>query len=371
MAEILPEDGFAGTLIGRVSTAAGPSVVAVRQDGVFDLTAVVPTVADLCNAADPVALARSTGNRLGRLEELVPSLLAPIDLQAIKAAGVTFAVSLLERLIEEHSKGDLSRAETVRGELNQLIGVDITTIKPGTPEAEALKKTLVARGAWSPYLEVGIGPYAEIFTKAPPMAAVGYGAEIGIRSDSDWNNPEPEVTLIVNAQGKIVGATLGNDVNLRDMEGRSALLLGIAKDNNASCALGPFIRLFDKSFSLDDVRKAKVDLEVTGPDQFRLRGSSDLSKISRDPTELVTNAMGRMHQYPDGMALMTGTLFAPTEARTPGGTGFTHVVGDVVSIRSPKLGTLTNKVNHCDKIPPWTFGVSALMRNLAARGYLK
>ena len=293
MAEILPEDGFAGTLIGRVQTPAGPSVVAVRQDGVFDITATAATVADLCNAADPVALARSTGERLGSLDDVVHALLAPIDLQAIKAAGVTFAVSLLERLIEEHSKGDLSRAETVRGELKSIIGVDITTIKPGTPEAEALKKTLVARGAWSPYLEVGIGPYAEIFTKAPPMAAVGYGAEIGIRPDSDWNNPEPEVTLIVSAKGKIVGATLGNDVNLRDMEGRSALLLGIAKDNNASCSIGPFVRLFDQTFTLDDVRKAKVELEVTGPDQFRLRGSSDLSKISRDPTDLVTPRHGQ------------------------------------------------------------------------------
>jgi fumarylacetoacetate (FAA) hydrolase family protein len=371
VAEILPEDGCAGTLIGRIGTAAGPSVVAVRQDGVFDITTAAPTVADLCNSSDPVALARSKGQRLGSLDELLRSLLAPIDLQAIKAAGVTFAVSLLERLIEEHSKGDLSRAEEVRKELNSIIGVDITTIKPGSPAADALKKTLVARGAWSPYLEVGIGPYAEIFTKAPPMSAVGYGAEIGIRPDSDWNNPEPEVTLIVSAAGKIVGATLGNDVNLRDMEGRSALLLGIAKDNNASCAIGPFVRLFDETFTLDDVRKAKVDLEVTGPDQFRLRGSSDLSKISRDPTDLVMHAMGKLHQYPDGMALMTGTLFAPTEARKPDGLGFTHMVGDVVSIRSPRLGTLTNTVNHCDKIAPWTFGTSALMRNLAGRGLLK
>ncbi len=369
--EILPEDGFAGTLIGRVNTPAGPSVVAIRAGGVFDISAVAPTVADLCNAPDPLILAKSPGTRLGTLEQLVTSLLAPIDLQAIKAAGVTFAVSLLERLIEEQAKGDLVRAEAIRGEINTIIGADVSTIKPGSPEAETLKKNLVARGAWSPYLEVGIGPYAEIFTKAPAMAAVGYGAEIGIRPDSDWNNPEPEVTLVVSAAGKIVGATLGNDVNLRDMEGRSALLLGIAKDNNGSCAIGPFVRLFDETFTLDDVRKAKVELEVTGPDQFRLRGQSDLSKISRDPTDLVQQAMGGTHQYPDGMVLMTGTLFAPTEARKPGGTGFTHMVGDMVSIRSPKLGTLTNRVNHCDKIPPWTFGASALMRNLASRGLLK
>jgi len=371
VAEILPEDGAAGTLIGRMQRRDGPSVVAVRSDGVFDITRAAPTVADLCNAADPVAIARSAGERIGSLDEVIPNLLAPIDLQAIKAAGVTFAVSLLERLIEEHAKGDLSRADQVRKELNSIIGADITAIKPGSPAADQLKKTLMARSAWSPYLEVGIGPYAEIFTKAPPMAAVGYGAEIGIRSDSDWNNPEPEVTLVVSSKGKIVGATLGNDVNLRDMEGRSALLLGIAKDNNASCAIGPFVRLFDRTFTLDDVRKAKVDLEVTGPDQFRLRGSSDLSKISRDPTDLVRHAMGETHQYPDGMVLMTGTLFAPTEQRKPDGHGFTHMVGDLVSISSPKLGTLTNRVNHCDKIAPWTFGVSALMRNLATRGLLK
>jgi fumarylacetoacetate (FAA) hydrolase family protein len=370
VAEILPDDGTVGTLVGRVNTPAGPSVVAVRADGVFDITAAAATVADLCNATDPVAVAKSQGTRIGALDEVIHALLAPIDLQAIKAAGVTFAVSLLERLIEEQAKGDQPRRK-VRGELNSIIGADVSTIKPGSTEAEALKKTFMARGAWSPYLEVGIGPYAEIFTKAPAMAAVGYGAEIGIRSDSDWNNPEPEVTLVVNARGQIVGATLGNDVNLRDMEGRSALLLGIAKDNNASCAIGPFIRLFDSTFSLDDVRQAKVELEVTGPDQFRLRGASDLSKISRDPTELVTHAMGHTHQYPDGMVLMTGTLFAPTEPRKPGGAGFTHMVGDLVSIRSPKLGTLTNKVNHCDKIPPWTFGVAALMRNLAARGLLE
>ena len=370
--DILPEDGYSGTLVGRVEGPDGPSVVVVRADGVFDLSKVAPTIADLCNLDDPAALVRATrGEHLGMLGSLAGRLLAPVDLQALKAAGVTFAVSLLERLIEEHAKGDPARAEQVRHELHTIIGADVTTIKPGSAEAEALKKTLMARGAWSPYLEVGIGPYAEIFTKAPPMSAVGYGAEIGIRPESDWNNPEPEVTLIVNARGRIVGATLGNAVNLRDIEGRSALLLGIAKDNNGSCAIGPFIRLFDSTFTLDDVRKAKVELEVTGPDQFRLRGQSDLSKISRDPTDLVAQSMGGTHQYPDGMALMTGTLFAPTEPRHPGGTGFTHMVGDVVSIRSPKLGTLTNKVNHCDKIPPWTFGVSALMRNLAARGLLK
>jgi fumarylacetoacetate (FAA) hydrolase family protein len=386
---ILPDDGMAGTLIGRVwrpaqgGRPAGPSVVAIRADGVFDISRTAATSSALLNLPDPGNVIRgATGERLGALDDIAanaiagatdeakPRLLAPIDLQAVKAAGVTFAVSLLERLIEEQAKGDPSRAEGVRRELNAAMGADIARVKPGSPQAEQLKQALVTKGLWSPYLEVGIGPHAEIFTKAPPMASVGYGADVGVRADSDWNNPEPEVVLVANARGEIVGATLGNDVNLRDMEGRSALLLGKAKDNNASSAVGPFIRLFDATFSLDDVRKAEVQLEVLGPDQFHLKGRSDLGQISRDPVELVRQAMGQHHQYPDGMVLYTGTLFAPTQPRTPGGAGFTHVLGDHVVIRSPKLGTLMNRVNRCDAIPPWTFGTDALMHNLAARGLL-
>ncbi len=386
---ILPDDGVSGTLLGRVWRPAqddkpgGPSVVAVRADGVFDITRAAPTTSFLLNRPDPAARIRNAaGERLGTIEDIAanttaekrdesqPWLLAPIDLQAVKAAGVTFAVSLLERLIEEQAKGDPARAEGVRQELSAAVGADIARVKPGSPQAEQLKQALIKKGLWSPYLEVGIGPHAEIFTKAPPMASVGYGVDVGIRADSDWTNPEPEVVLVVNARGEIVGATLGNDVNLRDMEGRSALLLGKAKDNNASSAVGPFIRLFDRTFSLDDVRRAEVQLDVMGPDQFHLKGRSDLGQISRDPTELVSQAMGQHHQYPDGMVLYTGTLFAPTQPRLPGGAGFTHVLGDYVAIRSPKLGTLMNRVNRCDAIPPWTFGAGALMQNLAARGLL-
>jgi fumarylacetoacetate (FAA) hydrolase family protein len=386
---ILPDDGTEGTLVGRVwrpaqgGVPAGPSVVVIRAEGVFDISRAAATSSALLNAPDPVALVRATaGERLGALDDIVantvaetrdeslPWLLAPIDLQAVKAAGVTFAVSLLERLIEEQAKGDPTRAAGVRQELSAAMGADIARVKPGSAQAEQLKQALIQRGLWSPYLEVGIGPHAEIFTKAPPMASVGYGADVGIRADSDWTNPEPEVVLAVNADGAIVGATLGNDVNLRDMEGRSALLLGKAKDNNASSAVGPFIRLFDATFALDDVRRAEVQLEVLGPDQFHLKGRSDLTQISRDPAELVRQTIGPHHQYPDGVVLYTGTLFAPTQARTPGGAGFTHVLGDYVAIRSPRLGTLMNRVGRCDAIAPWTFGAGALMRNLAARGLL-
>ena len=297
----------------------------------------------------------------------LPWLLAPCDLQAIKAAGVTFVSSMLERVIEEQARGDASKAEGVRQAVVAVIGDNLSTVKPGSPAAARLKEVLLARGLWSQYLEVGIGPDAEIFTKAQPMSAVGTGAEVGIHPGSRWNNPEPEIVLAVNSRGEIRGATLGNDVNLRDFEGRSALLLGKAKDNNASCAIGPLIRLFDDGFSLDDVRRCDLALQVSAADGFVMNGSSSMRMISRDPTDLVGHAMGPHHQYPDGFMLFLGTLFAPTQDRHGPGQGFTHEPGDRVSISTPSLGALVNRVNTSDKVAPWTYGVRALMEDLSKR----
>ncbi len=305
-----------------------------------------------------------------RRDPSLPWFLCPVDLQAIKACGVTFASSMLERVIEEKAKGDPAAADAIRREIGDRIGLDLSSIVPGSDEAMALKAALVERGMWSQYLEVGIGPDAEVFTKAPPMAGVGVGAEVGLHPVSSWNNPEPEIVLAIAADGRIVGATLGNDVNLRDVEGRSALLLGKAKDNNGSAALGPFIRLFDDGFSLDDVRVAELDLRVEGPDGFVLKGRSSMSRISRDVADLAVHTIGPTHQYPDGLVLMTGTLFAPTEDRGAPGQGFTHQLGDVVTISSARLGALVNRVDRADRIPPWTFGAGALMRNLARRGLI-
>ncbi len=382
-----PVDGYAGTWVGRAwlpGSNPGPAVVAVRPEGVFDLTRRVATTSALFDLPDPAGVLRETpGERIGSVEEILrnsdagqqdaarPWFLAPIDLQAIKAAGVTFAASLLERIVEEHAKGDPVAAEGARAALVAEIGVDLSKVRPGSREAEDLRRALVRRGLWSQYLEVGIGPDAEVFTKAQPLSAVGYGADIGVHPKSAWSNPEPEVVLAVASSGRIVGATLGNDVNLRDFEGRSALLLSKAKDNNASTAIGPFVRLFDETFSLDDVRQAEVALHVEGADGFVLDGLSAMGEISRDPEDLVRQTIGATHQYPDGFVLFLGTMFAPTKEREGGGGGFTHKTGDVVAIGSAQLGTLVNHVRPSDQAPPWRFGVRALIANLAARGLLQ
>ncbi|MEO6277982.1 fumarylacetoacetate hydrolase family protein [Roseateles sp.] len=383
---LLPQDGLAGTLVGRVwcaGTPGGPSVVVLRADGVFDLSRHFPTMSTLLETDDPVQAVRSvTGEFLCTVDALlanskaegrdaaVPWLLAPCDLQVVKAAGVTFASSMIERVIEEQARGDPSRAQVLRGEVMALIGDSLSDIRPGSPQAQALKTLLQQKNLWSQYLEVGIGPDAEVFTKAPVLAAVGHGQDVGIRADSAWNNPEPEVVLAINSRGAIVGAALGNDVNLRDIEGRSALLLGKAKDNNASCAIGPFIRLFDGQFGMDQVRRETVHLHVSGNDGFTLRGINTMAKISRDPVDLAAQTMA-CHQYPDGFMLFLGTLFAPTEDRDKPGGGFTHKLGDVVTIHSHWLGSLQNRVTHCEAAPPWRFGLRALIGNLAERGLLQ
>ncbi|NIA70924.1 fumarylacetoacetate hydrolase family protein [Pelagibius litoralis] len=391
---ILPDDETRGLLIGRAwlpagpaQTASGPSPVVLYGDAVHDLSGMAATTSALFDLNDPakqiraaleagglpvvgdlnVMLAESAWNKrdAGKAH-----FLAPCDLQALRASGVTFVDSMVERVIEEQAKGDPAQAEAIRDSLTAEVGAKLADLKPGSPEAARLKESLIERGLWSQYLEVGIGPDAEIFTKSQPMSAVGCGAEIGILASSVWNNPEPEVALVVNSRGAIVGATLGNDVNLRDVEGRSALLLGRAKDNNASCALGPFIRLLDESFDMERLRNTVIEVEIAGDDGFRIADTYPLSAISRSLEDLVGQAHNAEHQYPDGLMLFLGTMFAPIQDREVPGEGFTHKLGDTVTIRSKELGALINRVNHCDKIAPWTFGSTALMKNLAQRGLL-
>jgi len=385
---ILPDDAARALLLGRAwLPELGPTPVLVGPEAVHDLSRLAPTCSELLERTDlagelRAALASGTLPRIADTAALLdaslaeprdmrrPVLLAPCDLQAVKASGVTFVASLLERVIEEQARGDAGRAQAVRAALHDVLGDNLAGVVPGSEQARRVKAVLVAQGAWSQYLEVGIGPDAEIFTKAQPMSAVGAGAEVGIHPGSTWNNPEPEIVLAVDSRGRTVGATLGNDVNLRDFEGRSALLLGKAKDNNASCAIGPFIRLFDEHFGIADVRRCELAMAVDGPEGFHLDGHSALAKISRDPLDLVAQAIGANHQYPDGLMLFLGTMFAPVQDRFAPGQGFTHQVGDVVRVATPLLGMLVNRVTHSDRAAPWTFGTAALMRNLAKRGLL-
>jgi fumarylacetoacetate (FAA) hydrolase family protein len=373
----LPADWQEATLVGRIDAGDGPSTVCVVDGRVRDVSHVHPTVSQLLNAWDGRV---PDGVDLGALDRLPIAaafeesadlrLLPPFDLQCIKASGVTFAASAIERVIEERARGEAAQAEQIRSSLRERIGTDIRKVRPGSEPARQLKAALVSDGLWSQYLEVAIGADAEIFTKAPVLSAVGWGDWIGVRADSAWNNPEPEIVLACDGAGRTLGATLGNDVNLRDIEGRSALLLGKAKDNNASCSIGPFIRLFDDTFDLDDVRRALVYLSIDGEDGFRLEGRSSMAEISRDPQELVGQTIGRDHQYPDGFALFLGTMFAPAADRDQPGLGFTHKVGDRVRVSSDRLGVLENRVTTCERAPPWTFGIALLMQNLAARGLL-
>jgi len=393
MRECLPDECREGTWLGRAwlpasfapSNIAGPHVITVRDGQVIELSDCFDSIADITRHPTPTAAVQNaTGVSICSLNTLLenslfyklpadirksqqPSLLAPNDIQAIKACGVTFVASLIERVIEEKALGNPSKAEEIRAVVHAAIGDNLKDIEPGSPQTEILKAKLIAQGIWSAYLEVGIGPDVEVFTKSQPMSAIPCGSQLGVLETSQWNNPEPEVAFLVSPQGSFLGAALANDVNLRDYEGRSSLLLGKAKDQNGSCPIGPMFRLFDDSYSLDDAANTEVNLSIVGEDGFCSTGENRMSEISRSVDSIIKQVCNGSHQYPDGIAIMLGTMFAPTEDRGEEGMGFTHKVGDRVEISSPKLGKLVNWVNYCHEIPEWSYGIADFVEFTVAK----
>lgn len=373
--EVLPKN-TAGLYLGRIwePTHQLPLPVLLSNGKLWDASQLAPTCSEILELDDLTDQLQALRHNdpLAPIDDVVlepaatstsPILLAPVDLQVIKACGVTFVDSMVERVIEERAGGDPQAAAEIRESMQRELGVDLTTVTPGSDEAATVKRALVDRGWWSQYLEVGLGPDPEVFTKGPVLSAVGSGADIGVPEFSSWNNPEPELVLIATSTGQIVGVTLGNDVNLRDVEGRSALLLGMAKDNNRSTSLGPFIRIFDEEFTVDDARSMEITLHVEGPEGYSLDGLNSVSALSRSFEDLIAATYGDHHQYPDGFALFTGTLFAPTEDRDTPGEGFTHKLGDVVTIRNQHLGALINRVGRCEELPQWSYGIRQLIHD--------
>lgn len=375
--DVLPKDRE-GLYVGRIWDPVRELPVPVLfSDGyLWDASLLAPSSSEVLELEDAARLLRGlkgdaplwaindvTLESEGDLSS--PRLLAPVDLQVIKACGVTFVGSMVERVIEERAGGNPQTAAEIRESMQTEVGVDLASVIPGSEEAATVKRALRARGWWSQYLEVGLGPDPEVFTKAPVLSSVGSGTDIGVPTFSSWNNPEPELVIVADSNGRMVGVTLGNDVNLRDVEGRSALLLGMAKDNNRSTALGPFIRLFDDNFTVEQARVLEITLRVDGPEGYSLKGLNSVSALSRSFEDLISATYGDHHQYPDGFALFTGTLFTPTEDRDVRGEGFTHKMGDVVVISNERLGTLVNRVGRSEELPPWTYGIRTLTRDVS------
>jgi 2-dehydro-3-deoxy-D-arabinonate dehydratase len=284
--------------LAKVQLADGERRVAAWEDDelrLLDLAQVdnVLTLADILHAPDALGLAKFlVDQQAAPVASGSVRVLPPVDHQEVWAAGVTYKRSQVARMEESET------------------------------------------GA-SHYDRVYTADRPELFYKASARRVVGPGEAVRVRADSTWSVPEPELSLVIAPDLRIVGYTIGNDMSARDIEGENPLYLPQAKVYDQCCALGPCVRLVDPSAPLDRAGTA-IALVIRRGGHEEFRGRTDLGQMARGFEDLAA-WLGREYAFPDGAILLTGTGIVPPDE-------FTLADGDEVQIEISGIGTLTNPV---------------------------
>jgi 2-dehydro-3-deoxy-D-arabinonate dehydratase len=248
------------------------------------------SLSDILEAEAPGQAAASILDSSAKIALSEVKLLTPVDEQEIWAAGVTY-----------------KRSKTARME-----------------ESEA---------AASCYDRVYDSPRPELFLKATPHRVSGPGQPLRIRVDSEWNVPEPELTLVINTKKTLVGFTIGNDMSSRDIEGDNPLYLPQAKVYNQSAGVGPWITLAD---SMPPREEIGISLTIRRDGEVAFEGQTGIDQMARTFEDLI-GWLGRDNSFPAGVMLMTGTGIVPDS-------NFTLQAGDSVDITIDGIGTLSNPI---------------------------